>query len=141
MKRGQETPFGIVVIVAALSIVMGGISCAGGCGSDYSDGERSGVVVKLSRKGVLFKSWEGTMNVGGTSVDANGVAVPITWDFSISRDSIAEEVRKAATSGKRITLGYKQWLVKPATVGTDYDVTGVLGGGAGVPAALDGGTK
>jgi hypothetical protein len=48
-----------------------------GCG-EYSDGERVGTIQKFSRKGLIAKTWEGEMLLGGlkrktvSGTDSNG---------------------------------------------------------------------
>ena len=45
--------------------------------ANYSAGIRAGVPVKFSKKGVLFKTYEGELNVGGLTNSAEG-AIPTT---------------------------------------------------------------
>ena len=64
-----------VVMVIALSVLFSS------CLEHYSDGERIGYITKFSRKGVMFKSWEGHLNMTQTGMNsADG------WDFSIDND-------------------------------------------------------
>lgn len=76
----------------------------------YSDGERAGTITKFSQKGLIWKTWEGEMVLGGvmgsTNVSAN------TWQFSVPKDRLdeIEAIRKAQVNGDRITLGYIQWV-------------------------------
>lgn len=100
-------------------------SCVNGCGDGYSDGIRTGVVLKVSRKGVFMKSYEGVLDLGGMTIDGEGHAVRNLWSFSVSDPGIASQVAAAAESGKRVSLVYKQWLLSPASIDTDYDVTEV----------------
>jgi hypothetical protein len=60
--------------------------------ADYSEGYRVGKIIKVSHKGYLFKTWEGTLDFGYLQNDpAAGVATRI-WEFSVLGDQ--EEVRK-----------------------------------------------
>jgi hypothetical protein len=36
-----------------------------GWGANFSDGERTGDIYKFSKKGLIYKSWEGEMYLGG----------------------------------------------------------------------------
>ena len=67
----------------------------------YSEGERSGVVQKLSRKGWLFKTWEGELAM--TTVP--GVA-PVIWNFSVRGTEAVAEV--SAAVGKSVVLHYTE---------------------------------
>jgi len=53
------------------------------CGRGYSEGERSGVIFKFSSKGLIWKSWEGEMNLGGMRG-----AVTNTWKFTLKDDRL-----------------------------------------------------
>jgi hypothetical protein len=67
----------------------------------YSDGERSGTLIKLSKKGWLCKTWEGEL----MQPTAPGVA-PTIWYFSVRDDATADRV--TAGVGKRVVLYYSE---------------------------------
>lgn len=98
-----------VVLVAA---------CLAGC-IDYSDGARTGVITKFSRKGLICKTWEGEMNLGGlrnrTSTDANGnsstSAVVNIWAFTVEDEKLIPIVQAKMRSGEVATVAYRQELV------------------------------
>lgn len=92
----------------------------------YSQGERTGVVVKLSKKGFIYKTWEGAMNIGSMSTDGNGVAVPTVFEFSVADGSIANKISEFAESGKRTTLVYDQaWMRSFKEGDSKYLIVGV----------------
>src|SRR5437870_3141225 len=67
----------------------------------YSTGERAGYIQKFSKKGWLFKTWEGELamvNFPGT--------VPEIFLFTVRDESIAQRVRK--TLGERIVIQYHE---------------------------------
>lgn len=115
----------ILFLVLFVGVAVGATGCTG-CGQNYSEGERSGVILKVSKKGVVFKSWEGELNLGGSTVGEGGIVVPNIWRFSVTNQLIADGVQEAARSGKRVTLQYKEWWAKPSSLDTPYVVTGVL---------------
>lgn len=119
MNRWPNVLIGLIGMALGFWMIYG---FAGGCGSGYSEGTRTGVVVKLSNKGLVAKSWEGEMNLGSTLVDGNGVAVPSVWSFSIKDDTIAKEIENSSRAGKRVTLHYNQWLIRPWNIETPYVV-------------------
>ena len=89
----------------------------------YSDGTRSGVVVKVSTKGVFIKTTEGEMNYGG-SLDVGGV--PKVFEFSVVDPKIKDDLIDAEKQGRRCTLHYKQQLLKQFWKGqTSYFITKV----------------
>lgn len=117
----------IIVIALILGAIGGCVKCAtGGCGDGYSEGERVGSVYKFSRKGISFKSWEGELNLGGMTTDANGHMVMNTWDFTVTRPEVVPEVQKALESGHRVKLHYRQWWSSPWSMDSSYDVDGVV---------------
>ena len=52
----------------------------------YSEGVRAGTVIKLSRKGVLFKTWEGQLNIRSFGAVNSNNSLSETFEFSIESD-------------------------------------------------------
>jgi hypothetical protein len=76
------------------------------CGLTYSEGTRSGILTKVSRKGYVFKTYEGEMNIGGFS-QGDGTIMPATmFKFSIMDKKIYDELE--AAQGNKVVLHYKQ---------------------------------
>jgi hypothetical protein len=115
----------ILLISIIIALGFGAYTVTAGCGSTYSEGERTGVIVKFSRKGIIFKSWEGQINLGSASVDQGGVVIPASFEFSVTDGIVAQKLLDAQRNGKRVTLKYNQWLVKPPSLDTSYVVTGI----------------
>ncbi len=65
----------------------------------YSQGYRAGELVKFSKKGVVFKTWEGQISQEATQ--------PL-WNFSV-QDNKPEVISKLkALQGKHVNLTYKE---------------------------------
>jgi hypothetical protein len=95
-------------------------------GFSYSDGMRVGYVTKLSKKGVLFPTWEGEMQIGGINAEEGGSVGGRTWEFSVSSDPIATELMRAMETGKRLKLAYTDYGFRGWSWGsTTYDITAV----------------
>jgi hypothetical protein len=78
------------------------------CGTTYSEGSRTGVVVKVSKKGYFFKTYEGTLNLGSISA-GDGIIMPTKiWDFSIQRNDTAVFNKITQTQGKDVRLYYRE---------------------------------
>lgn len=76
------------------------------CGLTYSNGTRSGVLTKVSRRGYVFKTYEGEMNVGGFS-QGDGTIMPASiFTFSVKQDEVYNQLEKE--QGKKVVLHYKQ---------------------------------
>jgi hypothetical protein len=92
----------------------------------YSEGDRAGVVSKLSKKGYVFKTHEGELNVGAQGQVGN--MSNNLWQFTIAGgdDKLTKEIEDAMTSGKRVKLHYEQRYMKFSWMGdTEYFVTKV----------------
>lgn len=128
MNEDSKQVVGCLLICLVLCFPVFGIgSCAlNGCGRNYSTGERSGVVWKFSNKGLIWKSWEGEMNLGGMSVGEGGVVVPNRWSFSCLDEAVAKTIADAQRSGKRVTLHYRQWFMGPIKIETGYEIESVV---------------
>jgi hypothetical protein len=77
---------------------------------NYSEGVRSGVVVKVSKKGFLFKTYEGQLNLltFGASRSQNMVAE--TFDFSVPTHEadVIKILEEVSLSGERVSLHYQE---------------------------------
>lgn len=65
----------------------------------YSDGYRSGQLVKISRRGVIFKTHEGTLNLS-----PSGIMTP--WEFSVKNAAVSKQIQ--ALEGKLVQVHYVQ---------------------------------
>ena len=86
----------------------------------FADGERAGYVQKFSKKGWLFKTWEGELAM----VNMPGTA-PEKFYFSVPDDSVAAQITRAM--GKRVSLSYEQHKGIPVSwfAESEYFVVGV----------------
>jgi len=84
----------------------------------YSTGDRAGYVQKLSRKGIVCKTWEGEMAM---------VTMPGTvaekFYFSVRDDAVAAQL--TASLGQRVRVHYEQHRFIPTSCfgETEYFVT------------------
>jgi hypothetical protein len=72
----------------------------------YSDGERTGLLTKLSHKGNVFKTYEGEVLIGNFQ-QAPNVMVPEKFYFSVKSEKLADTLMKL--QGKVISLKYYQY--------------------------------
>jgi hypothetical protein len=72
----------------------------------YSDGERTGLLTKLSHKGNVFKTYEGEILIGNFQ-QAPNVMVPEKFYFSVKSEKLADTLMKL--QGKIISLKYFQY--------------------------------
>ncbi len=92
----------------------------------FSDGQRAGTISKLSRKGYIFKTWEGELNEGGYSGET-GALTRKTWNFSVLEvDTTVNELKRAMKTGERVMLNYEERVIKfPWNGETMYFITDV----------------
>lgn len=97
--------------------------------ADYSTGYRAGIIMKMSRKGMIIKTYEGQLNTGGFSGDvAGGDMTSMIWDFSVrsSNQTVIKEIENAVNQGKRVKVYYKEKYFKvPFWGDTKYFVDSV----------------
>jgi len=76
------------------------------CGMTYSEGTRSGILTKISKKGFVFKTYEGDLNIGGIS-QGDGTIMPTSqFKFSVTESKVYDELQ--LKEGKKVVLHYKQ---------------------------------
>ena len=97
--------------------------------ADYSEGTRAGMVIKLSKRGVVFKTWEGQLNLQTFgAVTANGNALNEVFSFSVESgsDSLYRQLEEASLSGERVSLHYVERYARlPWRGESTYFVTAV----------------
>ncbi len=107
-EQDERKPFSFINFIAKM-IVMGVLTAFAGLALwtwatmkfVYSKGERAGYVQKISKKGWVFKTWEGELvmvNMPGT--------VPEKFLFSVMDDAVAESIQKSM--GRRVIITYDE---------------------------------
>lgn len=105
LKRIFFTMLGLLVAVSIATVLF--LMYA-----SYGEGYRVGNILKLSKKGVIFKTWEGELTQGfleGTQdATADGVATRI-WYFTVNSDSgVIDQINHAIDSNKKVKVFYKE---------------------------------
>jgi hypothetical protein len=95
------------------------------CSWTYSEGTRAGQLIKISNKGVVFKTNEGELNMGGLRVGtANDGLEGNLWQFSVLEQDILDQLE--ASEGKRVKLSYKErYKSMPWQGDTNYFIVAV----------------
>lgn len=118
---------GVTIVFAAVAIGASGIFAAAvGNVIGTSDGKRVGVLTKFSHKGLLIKSYEGELNMGGVRNNFNSKGersmVANVWEFSCSNPQMAEKLENLV--GKEVVIKYHQSFAGLQR-NTSYDVVSV----------------
>jgi len=94
----------------------------------YDEGVRAGNVVRVSKKGVVFKTYEGQLNLQSFGAIKGNSPFIETFDFSIEKNKpeIITELEAVALTGERVNLHYiKRYLKFPWRGETKYFITDV----------------
>jgi hypothetical protein len=91
-------------VIALFSFAIGYFAFAG---YTYSEGSRTGVLLKFSKKGYVFKTWEGELNLGGMTQEG-GTMLNNIWQFSVRKEEDSAITDLKNYEGKRIRLSYKE---------------------------------
>jgi hypothetical protein len=117
----------LVILVVVVALVVAGAAWFA-IGASYGEGFRVGKVIKLSHKGYLFKTWEGTLDFGYLQNDPEaGVATRI-WDFSVAPGDteVRAQIDAAIAGDYKVKLHYEEKYVRLFWRGdTKYLVTKV----------------
>lgn len=82
-----------------------------------SEGTRTGVLLKISKKGVMFKTYEGQLHLGGSTI----LTPQSTWNFSVKNEAVYQQAQQF--DGKNIKVYYRELIdAFPWQGDTDYIV-------------------
>ena len=70
----------------------------------YSEGTRAGNLIKISRKGYVFKTHEGQLKLGGIDLENSENGLSDTWNFSVQDPAIVKKLEKL--QGQKVVLRY-----------------------------------
>lgn len=72
----------------------------------YSEGTRAGNLIKISKKGYVFKTYEGQLKLGGIDLQNQDEGLSDTWSFSVKEDHIFRKLE--ALQGEKVILRYRE---------------------------------
>ncbi|HBC29247.1 MAG TPA: hypothetical protein DC006_06305 [Prevotellaceae bacterium] len=101
--------------------------CLSSCKENYSQGEKVGNLIEFTNKGVIWESWEGSLNMTQTGMNTSGE--PFSFSFDNDRtdqDSLINLMKQAQVEGWKLKVRYHEvWGFKNAFYNrgeTDYFV-------------------
>ncbi|MCS6988027.1 MAG: hypothetical protein NZM06_00730 [Chloroherpetonaceae bacterium] len=116
----------VSLLVVALFLILAGSFLYFG---SYSRGIRAGVVIKLSERGYLFKTYEGQLNIGTFGAFKNeDNQLTTVFEFSVPRDreDVIKALQEVSLTGERVSLHYEEKYFKFFWLGdTKYLITKV----------------
>jgi hypothetical protein len=94
----------------------------------YDEGVRAGNVLRISKKGMLFKTYEGQLNLQTFGGLKGTNPLMESFDFSVEpgNDEVIRDLEAVALSGERVNLHYvKRYTTFPWRGDTKYFITKV----------------
>lgn len=95
----------------------------------YSSGVRAGVVLKVSNKGAIFKTYEGQLDILNFGAVKSDNQFSQTFEFSIEKDreDMIRQLEELALSGERVRVRYEEkYVVLPWRGETKYFITDIV---------------
>lgn len=120
-KRIVKITFAALLIlgIAILSFMYWGV---------YDEGIRAGTILRVSKKGMLFKTYEGQLNLQTFGALKGANPIMESFDFSVetSETEVIKNLEEAALSGERVNLHYiKRYTTFPWRGDTKYFIVNV----------------
>lgn len=109
----------VVIGIIVFSVMYWGI---------YDEGVRAGNVLRISKKGMLFKTYEGQLNLQTFGALKGSNPIMESFDFSVGshEDQVINDLEAVALSGERVNLHYvKRYATFPWRGDTKYFITKV----------------
>jgi hypothetical protein len=103
----------IILVLLGFNLI---IPATSGLLQNYSKGECSGYITKIAREGIVWKTYEGEMQIATAQI----------FEFSISDWEVLGVVAKFSGTGERVKVSYNRWLIMPFRVGASgYTITDI----------------
>ncbi|MFK7905622.1 MAG: hypothetical protein AB8B69_10880 [Chitinophagales bacterium] len=125
-KKGAKSFFKRMGLILFLVLLVGAASFFGVSSMTYSEGTRAGYLIKISKKGFVFKTYEGQLNLGGvgSAGDVTAIVGNDIWEFSVSDDAVFQKMQEF--EGKRVSLNYEEIIRSfPWQGDTNYFITDI----------------
>lgn len=80
----------------------------------YERGVMAGKVLRITEKGVLFKTYEGKLNLESFGALKGASPIAETFDFSVTADQkeVIDQLQAVALSGERVNLHFVKRYVR-----------------------------
>jgi hypothetical protein len=125
VKRTTRKAFKILLI----TLVLGGlVTFAFLYWGTYEDGVMAGKILRISEKGVVFKTYEGKINLETFGALKGTSPIAESFDFSVEKDEqeLIKQLREVSLSGERVNLYFvKRYTIFPWRGDTKYFATRV----------------
>ena len=124
-KQSLKSRFKRFILKVVLGVIALFLLALWACSWTFSEGTRAGQLIKISKKGIVFKTHEGELNMGGLRVGSSNDGLEGNlWQFSVLDETVLEKLE--ASEGKRVKLSYKErFKAMPWQGDTNYYIVDV----------------
>jgi hypothetical protein len=125
VKRTSKKILKIILITAVIGVVIVFSFMYWGT---YEDGVMAGKILRVSEKGVMFKTYEGKINLETFGALRGASPIAESFDFSVEKSDqdLIKELEVVALSGERVNLYFvKRYVAFPWRGDTKYFATRV----------------
>lgn len=126
--RVKTTSKKIVKIILIAAVIIGVALFSFYYWGVYDEGLRAGNVLRISKKGMLFKTYEGQLNLQTFGALKGANPIMESFDFSVEagNDEVIKNLEEVALSGERVNLHYiKRYTIFSWRGETKYFITKV----------------
>ncbi|MDH4090161.1 MAG: hypothetical protein OEV74_00460 [Cyclobacteriaceae bacterium] len=125
-EKIKHTVKKIIKIIIATALIVGIIVFSFMYWATYESGVMAGKILRISEKGVLFKTYEGKINLETFGALKGASPIAESFDFSVekSEKDLINELQEVALSGERVNLYFvKRYAIFPWRGETRYFAT------------------
>ncbi|HBI81442.1 MAG TPA: hypothetical protein DDY04_05770 [Bacteroidales bacterium] len=100
----------ILIAVVVILVAIGAFLYWG----TYEEGVMAGKVIRISQKGVIFKTYEAKLGLESFGALRGTSPIAETFDFSVERgnDSLVRAIEQVALTGERVNVHFKKRYVR-----------------------------
>jgi hypothetical protein len=127
-QKAAKTTKKVFRILLITAVVVGMVVFSFRYWGVYDEGVRAGIVLRISKKGMLFKTYEGQLNLETFGALKGVNPIMEAFDFSVEGDEVqvVKELEAVALSGERVNLHYlRRYATFPWRGDTKYFIVKV----------------
>jgi hypothetical protein len=125
-EKVKRTTKKVIRVIIILVILAGVITFSFLYWGTYEDGVMAGKILRISEKGVMFKTYEGKINLETFGALKGTSPIAESFDFSVEKSDkdLIQELQAVALSGERVNLYFvKRYALFPWRGDTKYFAT------------------
>jgi hypothetical protein len=127
-QKVKRTTKKVVRIIIIAALVVGAITFSFFYWGVYEDGVMAGKILRISEKGMVFKTFEGKINLETFGAMKETSPIAESFDFSIEKgdQELIKQLKEVSLSGERVNLYFiKRYAQFPWRGDTKYFATRV----------------